>query len=358
MADVALKSFEDLLENVPKWIADIQAILRVSTDRQNEMLFEKQPTEAAPIPAKKKSKPSSLKSFRSNENTKQKEDEDAKITTPEPTLLRPQLPHMTDSDALRLAQRKRKTDSVCSGDHSGPSKYRSRSMVVVYYDGDVQKKFEELVKAVGVCRNGIRKGKMGAKVDGLSRADSSSSEASSSSSDGEDASFSLHKLGYRSTRAKPVGSALLGHKKDASMVFDKVDGLVDKAQSLCEKAAHQILRDGDCKQELETAMQSFEEAKTQAESEIPALRIRVEKAAERERRSDERRRAQEEIEERERKSGHQLSNTEKQLTTFPPSDVKLEVDLEADDSDGDESDFNAGFDLGHFQMRSTRLLAH
>merc|ERR1711939_1214522 len=103
------------------------------------------------------------------------------------------------------------------------------------------------------------KRKMGARVDGLSRADSSSSEASGSS-DGEDASFSLHKLGYRSTRAKPVGSTLLGHEKDVTLVFDKVDGLVDKAQSLCEKAAHQILRDGDCKQE----------------SEIPALRQRVE----------------------------------------------------------------------------------
>ncbi|KAI6899625.1 hypothetical protein KC334_g9075, partial [Hortaea werneckii] len=136
------------------------------------------------------------------------------------------------------------------------------------------------------------------------------------------------------------------------------DGLVDKAQSLCEKAAHQILRDGDCKQELETAMQSFDEAKIQAESEIPALRQRVEKAAERERRSDERRRDQEEAEERKRESGRELSGTEKQLTSFPPSDGKLEVDLEADDSDGDDGDFNAGFDLGHFQMRSTRLLAH
>ncbi|KAI7562802.1 hypothetical protein KC319_g10516 [Hortaea werneckii] len=193
---------------------------------------------------------------------------------------------------------------------------------------------------------------MGARVDGLSRTDSSSSQASSSSSDGEDASFSVHKLGYRSTRVKPVGSALLGHKKDVTLVFDKVDGLVDKAQSLCEKAAHQILRDGDCKQELETAMKSFDEAKTQAESEIPALRQRVEKAAERERRSDERRRTQEEAEERKRESGRELSNTEKQLTSFPPSDGKLEVDLEADDSDGDEGDFNAGFDLGHFQMRT------
>ncbi|KAI7618599.1 hypothetical protein KC343_g9045 [Hortaea werneckii] len=105
-------------------------------------------------------------------------------------------------------------------------------------------------------------------------------------------------------------------------------------------------------------MKAFDEAKTEAESEIPALRQRVEKAAERERRSDERRRTKEEAEERKRETGRELSSTEKQLTSFPPSDGKLEVDLEADDSDGDEGDFNAGFDLGHFQMRSTRLLAH
>jgi len=354
MAEAALNSFVSLLESVPGWIADLEGILGTATNRQNEILFENQPADPTPAVARKVSKSSSLKSRRSRDSIKKAEVVQA--GTPEPTLLRPQLPHMTESDALRLAQRKRKTVSVCSGNQSDPSKYRSRSLVVVYYDGDMQKKFEVLVRAIGTCRNAIRKGKMSAKVDSLSRTGSSGGEGSGSSG-GEETVLGLGKLGYRTTRQRQAASSLFG-KSDTTEAFDKLDRLLDKGQSLCERAAHQILRDGDCAVELTTAKGHFAEAKTLAEAELPNLKKKAEKAAERQRRSNDRRRAEDDANEKKRLQAN-TSSTEQILASFMPSDGKLEVDLEADDSEEDDGEYEMkGFDFGKYQMQSSRLLAH
>lgn len=353
MADEALKSFTTLLESVPGWIADLEAILSTATDRQNEILFEEQPVDSLPALARKSSKASSVHSRRSQDE--KHEVQNATPDSPEPTLLRPQLPHMTASDALRLAQRKRKTVSVCSGNQSGPSKYRSRSMIVIFYDGDVQKRFETLVRAISTCRNAIRRGKMGAKVDHLSRTGSSSSEGSTSG--GEDMIVNLGKLGYRSTRPGRTHVGAFG-KDDGTETFDKVDTLLDEGQSQCERAAHQVLRDGDCVLELTSAKEHLAEVLVLAEAELPALRKKSEKAADRRRRSDERRRVEEEA----RAKDVQLDALETQqvIASFNPNDGLLEVDdLEADESEEDEPDFAVKtLQLGKYQMRSSRLLAH
>jgi hypothetical protein len=361
MADEALQCFESLLESVPTWIADLEDMLKAATEKQNEILFESQPAADAPVLFKKRSKSSSLRSHRSKDERKDSQVDDSSQSQP-PRLLRTQLPHMTDSDALRLSQRKRKTASVCSGDQSGPSKFRSRAMVVVYYDGEAQKKFETLVRSIGTGRNAVRKGKMGAKVDSLSRTGSSSSEGSSS---GEDRALQqFGKLGYRSTRSPRMDSRMFG-KDNTVEAFDKVDACLEKGQSLCERAAHQILRDGDCALELNNAREHLNEAIKLARAELPALKKRAEKAAERQKRSEERRRA----EERERKN--RLSDTVSiqqvsSLGSSIPSEGKLEVDLEADDSEDGEADFAAvtALQLGKgrpgYQMRTSRLagLAH
>lgn len=54
-------------------------------------------------------------------------------------------------------------DSLVTGDGVAP-KYRSRSLVRVYYDSYVQSFFEEVVKFVSASRNLMRKAKMAAKV--------------------------------------------------------------------------------------------------------------------------------------------------------------------------------------------------
>ena len=349
MADDALSCFTSLLESVPGWIADLESILKTSTDRQKDILFEKQPADTSPNRSRKPSKSWSLRSRRS------KGDEDKKSTNAdqsEPTLLRPQLPHMTQSDALRLVQRKRKTASALSGGQSEPTKFRSRSMVVVYYDGETQKRFEKLVRAIGTCRNSLRKGKMSAKVDKLSRNGSSGSEGSS-----KEVLTGIGMLNYRSAKRRRKEIHMLG-RSDGMETFDKVDKLLEKAQTLCERAAHQVLRDGDCALELRHVKEHFVDAQKLGDAQLPSLRKRAAKSAERQRRGEERRRVVAEENEKKRQPDDSVTETPEDPFSSPAS---LEVDLEAEDSDGHDNDAGqytvTPINLSKYGMRSTRLMA-
>lgn len=331
MADEALSCFTSLLENVPTWIADLESILEAAKGRQQEIIFADDPAVPVAKSSQDAHKTSSLKSGRSIEAAERS------------TRLRPTLKHLTNSDALRLSQRKRKTASVASGDQSGPCKFRNKPTAVVHYDGETQKRFEQLVRAVGTSRNAIRKGKMSAKVDALSWSGSSSSASScTSESGGEDGDYSgvTSGLRYKSSRSRPKFG-----RNDGSEAFDKVDGRLEKAQSLCERAAHQILRDGDCTLEVTNAKEHFSEALRMATAELPAMRKKAEKVAERRRRSAEQHRLEEEAEAalRALRPEHNVKAPEIVTNVDVPSDGDLEVDiLEVDDSESasDSEEFN------------------
>ncbi|USW57015.1 hypothetical protein Slin15195_G103340 [Septoria linicola] len=358
MADEALTCFTSLLENGPGWIADLDSLLDAVKGRQQEILFANQPAAPGKSPSRAASKSSSLRSSRSRDG----DDKSGR--------LRPALKHLTNSDALRLSQRKRKTASVASGDQSGPCKFRNRASAMIYYDGDTQKHFEKLVRAIGTSRNSIRKGKMSAKVDALSRSGSSSSR-SSCSSDGDDEDYSKITVGlkYRSTRTRLPGFG----RSDGVEAYDKVDGRLEKGQSLCERAAHQVLRDGDCTLEVSRAKEHFSEALKMVTEELPAVRKRAEKAVERRRRSAEQHRLEEDVQNalRAAESVNDLDKNVQDLNTdiaVPNDDGELEVDiLEVDDaessSDGEEfniTSFTFTKAGGRFapQMRTSRLAVH
>ncbi|KAF2217153.1 hypothetical protein CERZMDRAFT_81111 [Cercospora zeae-maydis SCOH1-5] len=357
MADEALTCFTSLLDNVPGWIAELESILQSAKDTQQEILCATRTVTDANLPSRNDCKSPSLKSTKSRDRHGR---------------LRPILNHLTASDALRLSQRKRKTASVASGDGSGPCKFRVRAQVVVHYDGNTQRRFEQLVRQISSSRNAIRKGKMSAKVDALSRSGSSSSD-SSCLTGGEDMDHSaiLTDFKYQPTTRSRLPAF---GRNDGTEAFDKVDGRLEKAQALCERAAHQILRDGDCTVELQQAREHFSEALTMATEELPALQKKAEKAAERRRRSEERHRLDEEAEAtlRALKPDHALNNNNNNklhdivADISVPSDGDLEVDvLEVDDdSSSDGEDFNvSSFQFqkagGRFapQMRTSRLAA-
>jgi len=338
MANEALASFMQVLENVPGWIADLEEILKAASTRQEEILFAHPPPDSPSASSTALPKPKrSLKSRVSKASLKE-------AVNRANTYLRPQKKqqHTTEFDELRLSQRKRKTDSVCSGNQSGPPKFRNKTATAVYYDGETQKHFEKLVRAIGSSRNAIRKGKMSAKVDALARTGSSSSETSSG---GEENDFNPMppKLAYKQTR--PDRLPAFGRSDDVA-VFDRLDGQLEKAQSLCERAAHQILRDGDCTLETRNAKEHFEDASRIAEAELPALRKKAERAAEREKRHaerEERLRAEEEAAEQKRRSAAEVaqrimsSMAASQPTGLISSADALEVD---DSSDTDEEEFD------------------
>jgi len=364
MPQDALNSFRTLLEQLPGWITGLESILDNATQRQNELLFVNQPADSDRTLVRKTSKSTSLKSERSK---KEEQCEASAVTdaprlqtpttpTPIPTLLRPQLPHMTESDALRLSQRKRKTFSACSGDMSGPSKYRSRALVVVYYDGDIQKRLTRIVQDFSACRNDNRTSKMTATVDMLSRSGSSSSGSDSSA--GEEIVKGIGSFAYKTTRLRLQDSSAMG-KPEGSEALDKVDGLLERSQNLCEHAAHQVLRDGDCASEVSQVKKLLEEAKTAAELELPGLEKLAAEAEERQRRVDARQRL-----ERSHQPPQPADSEKIELLSRQPSNDPLEVDeIEVDDEDDDsDAEFEMATlklppHLTKYSMRSTRMTA-
>ncbi|EKD21741.1 uncharacterized protein L3040_004964 [Drepanopeziza brunnea f. sp. 'multigermtubi'] len=233
------------------------------------------------------------------------------------------------------ALRKRKTGSVASGESLAP-RYRTRSMIIVYYDSAVQTAFEDLVKFVSGSRNSMRKGKMAAKMAEMQRAAEleiddddddddedggcddfgngttngngngngkillAASKSALATKQGEtlavgaDADngpdMAMPKLNCVSTRqtgpsmGTPKAEKLNhmmsiglmgGYRRgagDAPDIFDELDKGLEWCQSQCEHAAHQFLREGDCSTEIQNIQQRLGDVKTTAENEVEKLK--------------------------------------------------------------------------------------
>lgn len=269
----ALKAYTYLCENVPKWLETIED-LRTKTSGKNDDVAKV----AVPVtPAVRKS--GSTETIRDQHMADGRPDRMAMEVTSAPQADQVNEATVARQQQALLAKRKRKTASVLSGHMSGPSKYRSRGLIIVYYDSEVQKSFEALVRNIGAGRNLLRKGKMAARIESLGNLDQESDD-----DDGDFDNPVLAKVGYRpklglsqyrTTRAR-VG---FGHVPDASAApdqFDASDKSLEKAQTLCERGAHQFLRDGDCSAELDSCKEQFREVIKLAETEAAKYRARDE----------------------------------------------------------------------------------
>ncbi|KAK7958133.1 hypothetical protein PG996_010423 [Apiospora saccharicola] len=232
------------------------------------------------------------------------------------------------NDVVATAQRRvratlkkrQKTDSMVSTEGAVP-KYRSRSMVLVYYDSYVQSFFEELVKFVSASRNMMRKAKMAAKVAQIKRlAELEMHEdedqrqegafnpgdaliaadpflASKQPNKGGPEEIQLHTVGthelgltprmggsgyfYSSMANRRPGAASSPYSRsgmglfnqDGPDVYDDLDKGLEFVQSMCERAAHQFLRDGECGDEIEKVKQRLGETKEIADKEVERVHI-------------------------------------------------------------------------------------
>ncbi|KAK4202862.1 hypothetical protein QBC40DRAFT_37890 [Triangularia verruculosa] len=219
--------------------------------------------------------------------------------------------------ARATLRKRQRTDSVMSGD-GGPPKYRTRSMIIVYYDSYVQIFFEELVKFVSASRNMMRKAKMAAKVAQIKRLaeldmpdddeddEKKEGDLTAASGDGtiEAAPASpngnaeeVPALQYVSTRRLMGGgpSAMMaaraamgrsygraGARNSVTLgpdgkslqgdVYDELDKGLEFVQSMCEHAAHQFLRDGDCGEEVSKIQRRLRETKELADKEMERVK--------------------------------------------------------------------------------------
>ncbi|KAM3154853.1 hypothetical protein ABEW05_004659 [Botrytis cinerea] len=282
--------------------------------------------------------------------------------------------------------RKRKTESLASGNSHAP-RYRTRSMIIVYYDSAVQTAFEELVKFVSGNRNAMRKGKMAAKMAEMRRAAEMEAEEESDDESESEASKvlgnallkpSLHpqagsdrtsngttgdtragaKLKFTSTRNmgstrdrvaigntmnvlrgyRRAGGGIEGAGGNSPDIFDELDKGLEWCQGQCEHAAHQFLRDGECSTEIENIKRRLGEVGEMAEREVEKLR--AEQALELELESEKKKK---------NPNADSLVDGRKSIPALTPvsrGPVDLEVDdaMEVDDDDDDDDDDNDDFD--------------
>lgn len=366
MAEEARDCFALLLDTGQRLMADLQTILTTSAARRHQDSLQTRPVGEDHHGSGTALKPCSLLSnaSRSCRVRRSESQVDARegIVDSKPPHTEPPVrpittseldrsgsiesshrPYVPARDALRTAPRKRKAMSGSTTDpESNPVKYQSKRMTVVYYDGDLQKRFEDAVRTISISRNAMRKGKISAKIDSLSCTGSSSGEES------QDEDVITTKLEgfpttFRTTRILP--------KPDEFQAFDKADGFLDKAQTLCERAAFQVLRDGDCTSGIKAAMTHILDAVKVGEAELPLLTQRAERAAEKRRKAEVEAREAETVNE-DRKRHEPGFN--------PPSTTNLEVDvLEVDDSEDIEPSLPLphALPLAKFNTRATDRLA-
>lgn len=236
------KSFVYLQDNIPQWLQDITRVEEKVAAMQHDLLSIS--TSASPF-AKRRTE--SMESLRPD-----RLDAIAEHAAPAPS-------HGAQTDPV--GNRKRKTLSVLSGHASGPARFR-RTMVITSYDGDMQKSLELLVRAIGTGRNLLRKAKMEAKMNELAALAESSEDDDEADEDEDDAIMA--KVSYRprmsSMRARAAARRSgAGGGTAPVTLFDTTDKTLEHSQSLCEKAAHLTLRDGDCRKELEGIRKSLDD---------------------------------------------------------------------------------------------------
>lgn len=173
--------------------------------------------------------------------------------------------------AQAQGKRRQRSSSVVSAE--GIPAYRTRSMIIVYYDSYVQGFFDDLVRFVSSSRNLMRKAKMAAKVAQIKRMAEMEMPDGDNSSDEKSGADALPSLRYMSSRRFGPMSALSrpGFGPGADQVpdvYDNLDKSLEFVQGTCEHGAHQFLRDADCNDEIKKIQKRMAEVLDMAAKEM------------------------------------------------------------------------------------------
>lgn len=275
----ALASFTHLTDNLPHWLSKLDELSVQVAEQHARFMRITQLTEVRLA----RKKHDSTESLRPRDDLRDNNGPTAILITDAsapPTSDPMHSKAIIIKDTTKDIRRKRKPGSALSG-ASGPQRYRTRSMVVVYYDSDIQKAFETLVRNIAGARNNLRKGRTAASFKSR-MASMGLMERTVEGVSGFTMFDPKIRMKVGSDRQAPSLRAT-----DSGPPFEEVDQDLEKAQSLCEVAAHQFLRDGDCRQEINGARAKFEKCLGVAKSEAEKLREAEAKEKEQEQRSEE-----------------------------------------------------------------------
>lgn len=254
----ALSSFAFLTENVPTWLKEIDALSSHTIQKHSE--FKSEYTRLINHIRPRKTKSPSVKSIHGSESERPKS-RDSTLSKRSSLEISPLEAGNRQLFAAARRRTKKATSSIHSG-ASGPQKFRSRHMVIVHYDGHTQTVLENMVKNVGSARNNLRKGKQNRELSLGLELPAFRRQPGLDDDDSNDLlGFSLKnhtRTRYQDllnpkSNVPPAGT----DEKRGMAIFEEADKELEKAKNLCEAAAHQFLRDGDCSVEIQGLKEAF-----------------------------------------------------------------------------------------------------
>lgn len=274
LASDAHASFVYLVDNLPTWRTSVDSLFAHTAEKHAEFVAEyaRLLSEAKPRHRRTASN-SSVRPEENNAVTEEANGVDSvdDLSSPDPRQTNP----FEAGNKYLFAQtrRKRKPGTSIRSGASGPLKFRNRSHVVVYYDGYLQEQLDSMVKQVGVGRNNLRKGKAAFTAATGFRLPTLSGKVSHGLSMFDDVRPVL--MSRNTSPLLPGKKPVVPHVQSTSTdeaSFLRVDKELEQIQSLCEMAAHQFLRDGDCKTELENVRQKLDALLVQATTTAESLK--------------------------------------------------------------------------------------
>lgn len=273
----ALQCFTQLSENIPAWITRVTELASHTAAkhaeftaeyaklskggeigprrRRNSSLHTHRPEEEEVGPAQPKESPGSTHS-------------NAGYASKDPlTLKRLSRQHSQD----KVNRKKRSQDDVTSAtsDNENERIGRARQQLVIRYDSHSQSVLEKLVRDIGGARNNLRKGRMSQMV----KMSFNRRPLPGLAPDEADLMIKPPYRGLRTSNLdlKMAAGNRISDGKPAPCPFETTDKHLELAQGLCETAAHQFLRNGDCSEGLDTAKTKLASALDLAKLEIERL---------------------------------------------------------------------------------------
>lgn len=270
----ALTSFVYLNDHLPTWISEINNLAAQVVTKREEFTAEYRRVLEQARPKRKKSP--SVTSVKTNEKQSsigsQKNDKISRnvLALARPTEISPLDPENKYLFANARRGKRRQGTSFRSV-ASGPQTFRNQHEVIIYYDSSLQNSFEGLVKGIGTARNNLRKGKQARALERGLRLPSFGP--------GNHGRTQRASLLLSSPQKSSLSSEImLGSKRlpndvpfDDDASFTEISKDLEAAQALCETAAHQFLRDGDCTLEIDRIREHFEKVSKLAKLQIDIL---------------------------------------------------------------------------------------
>lgn len=266
----AHSSFIYLVDNIPVWKSKVDALSDHAAKKTAEFAAEYGRIVNQTRPPRRKS-PSMTSIHTMDDKTAQgsaagSSAADAGLSSPRRVEINPL--EAGNRYLCALARRKRKSGNSIRSSASGPPKSRNKNQAVIHYDGYLQEQLDSLVKSIGLGRNQLRKGKNALAAARGFRLPTLALRCGHDYPSLDDIRSTIMSQRTR-TLGKPHGAP--GQPApDSDTAFLQVDKELEVIQSLCETAAHQFLRDGDCEGEFDNIRQKLDAvlagASTAAES--------------------------------------------------------------------------------------------